>query len=240
MLSCPIAVTCSCPREHGEPIANFCVDCGTNLSLLKNERLLTLLFWTSFPYFVSFGVVLFAVWVVSERVLPLFVATGEVLFGLAIGVVLAESPEFRHTMKHQSPLPVIATSLMAASMVGFAGIITFFSSTVPQFFAPTNELLLNSPIEPIVTVAVGPVLEELFFRGILLMLLVWYIGKWPGLILSSVLFALIHLSPFSLFIQGILGFACGYAYLRYENLLMPILMHAIYNFSVVHLEFSLL
>lgn len=77
------------------------------------------------------------------------------------------------------------------------------------------------------------IIEEWFFRG---MLLKHFLSKGlikEGLIITSVLFGGLHYSPEASIIIPVLlsgvGFFFGYLYLKYGNIWVPILAHATYN-----------
>ncbi|MDY7009680.1 MAG: CPBP family intramembrane glutamic endopeptidase [Planctomycetota bacterium] len=86
-----------------------------------------------------------------------------------------------------------------------------------------------------VTVAMAPIAEELFFRGLLQSLLRKYLGgPWPAILVVSVIFAAIHHPLYkdmpALFLLGV---ALGYNYERTGRLLGPIVMHAIFNAAML-------
>ncbi len=79
----------------------------------------------------------------------------------------------------------------------------------------------------------APVIEEILFRGILLQR--WAI-KWglvPSLIVSSLLFGLLHLNMLGLFIFGLI---MGLIYLKTHTLFIPIAIHSLNNFIAVIFE----
>ncbi len=79
----------------------------------------------------------------------------------------------------------------------------------------------------------APVIEEILFRGILLQR--WAI-KWglvPSLIVSSLLFGLLHLNMLGLFIFGLI--MC-LIYLKTHTLFIPIAIHSLNNFIAVIFE----
>jgi len=84
-------------------------------------------------------------------------------------------------------------------------------------------------------VVVAPILEEMFFRGLLLPALVKWLGR-PGwaVIVSGVLFGLIHapvqasVAPLTIF-----GLILAVAYLRSGTLALPILIHGLFNARTV-------
>jgi len=81
-------------------------------------------------------------------------------------------------------------------------------------------------------VVIAPLLEEFIFRGLILHKLALKWGLVPGVLVSSLLFSLIHfrfdLGP--LFLAGLLF---AFLYLRSGSLWSSICCHALYNFCVV-------
>ena len=75
----------------------------------------------------------------------------------------------------------------------------------------------------------APVAEEMLFRGILLPLLMKCLGAGPAIILSSALFALIHLHVPSFFPLFVLATGLALAYIYTGSLWAPIMMHALFN-----------
>jgi len=76
---------------------------------------------------------------------------------------------------------------------------------------------------------VAPVAEEIFFRGFLYggMRNLWGVG-W-GLVVSSVVFALVHLTPGVLVPIFVIGLVLAYLYERTESLWPSIVLHALVN-----------
>lgn len=75
----------------------------------------------------------------------------------------------------------------------------------------------------------GPVTEELLYRGIIFGLLEKYSNKWTALILSSVMFGFVHLSFVQSVYAGIMGLIAGIVYMKTRKLIWPILMHITIN-----------
>ena len=76
---------------------------------------------------------------------------------------------------------------------------------------------------------VAPAAEEILFRGILLPLIMKRLGVGPAVILSSVLFALIHFHVPSFFPLFVLAMGLALAYIYTGSLWVPIVMHALFN-----------
>jgi membrane protease YdiL (CAAX protease family) len=78
-------------------------------------------------------------------------------------------------------------------------------------------------------IVAAPVVEEIVFRGLLLPALRIRWAFWPAAVVSSLVFALAHVSPLlipTLFILGL-----GLAWLRelFDSVYPPIVMHALNN-----------
>ncbi|MCD6540186.1 MAG: CPBP family intramembrane metalloprotease, partial [Candidatus Omnitrophica bacterium] len=97
-----------------------------------------------------------------------------------------------------------------------------------------NSLFLS--ILALEAIFLAPVVEELFFRGLLFKLL----RKKFSFILSSLLtgsiFSLLHNNSFSFLPVLILSIGLAYLYERKKNLLAPVFLHSFHNF----ISFSLL
>ncbi|MBL7188523.1 MAG: CPBP family intramembrane metalloprotease [Phycisphaerae bacterium] len=82
-------------------------------------------------------------------------------------------------------------------------------------------------------VVIGPVFEELFFRGIIQTMLLSYVPikskAWIAIAITSVLFALMHEELSHRPALFVLGACMGYAYEKSGSLWRPIFIHAIFN-----------
>jgi len=123
-----------------------------------------------------------------------------------------------------------------------------------------KELESNPPLMDVVTLVAGavvvvPVLEELFFRGILQSFFIAALGylkktlkrskqedtsddqetelssgyRWLGIYAASVIFAMTHRDIQHWPALFVLAMCFGYAYERHGTLLLPIMMHILFN-----------
>lgn len=73
--------------------------------------------------------------------------------------------------------------------------------------------------------------EELLFRGYLQPLAADYLGPTAALVLVSLLFGLAHsLSKTYAVLATLIGLYLGWLWLHFDNLLVPIIVHALYDF----------
>ena len=75
----------------------------------------------------------------------------------------------------------------------------------------------------------APVFEEFLFRGFLLPSLTRYFPVSGAIALSSLLFAVAHLSPSEVLPLAVLGSVLGVVYTRTRSLLAPMLLHSLWN-----------
>lgn len=86
-------------------------------------------------------------------------------------------------------------------------------------------------------VALAPAIcEEVLCRGTLLAGMRHSLGKWGGVIMSSFLFAVLHLSPERFLPQFTIGIALGVLTLRSGSLLPAVLLHFGHNASAILLQ----
>lgn len=109
-----------------------------------------------------------------------------------------------------------------------------------QWFEPTRHSLeqwvRESPspsrflLSGLVAVVLAPLYEELVFRGILLLWLRRVVGAGPAILMTSLLFAELHVNawpaPIPLFVLAVF---LGYLSHRTASLIAPIMLHATFN-----------
>jgi membrane protease YdiL (CAAX protease family) len=109
----------------------------------------------------------------------------------------------------------------------------------PDLDMPMKRLLSDRTSLLLVGVAaatLGPVCEELAFRGFLMPLLVRSLGAWPGIVVSALPFALLHGPQYAwswrhLLLIVIAGVSFGWMRHRTGSTAAAAVMHAGYNFT---------
>jgi|GEM_PF-3528950 len=139
-------------------------------------------------------------------------------------------------------LSAVGTCMLANIITSF---ILFFFSQFGVESEPPPSMMENTPISFVLNLfvmAVLPaILEELVFRGCVLRVLRPY-GDLYAIVISAVLFGLMHGNLRQIPFATIVGFVLGYLYVVTGNIWMPILVHFTNNaISVVseYLSFSL-
>ena len=128
-------------------------------------------------------------------------------------------------------IAVAEAFMMVGNLVG-----TYVNSFIGAFLGrditnSTSELIENSPIWVILLVAViiGPIVEELIFRKLLMDKLGMY-GDRIAIFVSAIAFGLFHGNLYQFFYAMLLGLLLAYVYSKTSNILYPIAIHITVNF----------
>ncbi len=165
------------------------------------------------------------------------------LFGLVAGLRISRTT-WREAFLPRSVavwmLPVTLLVAGGAAIAGSAleGLITRMVP-VPDLVAVEMARLLYAAdtaawiwVVLMVVVAI-PLGEELFFRGLLLRGFLLRYGERQALILTSLLFAIVHLNPWGLPSIFLMGLLLGWLVLRTGSIWSAWLVHAVYNLASV-------
>ncbi len=123
---------------------------------------------------------------------------------------------------------ILATSFLMQKVLG--------SDAEPQelvkFFVSISEAGRHTKIVVVLLFAVlfGPAAEELIFRGYFYPVCKRYLGTWPAVFVTSMLFAFIHANLAAMPALFLLALCLTLAYERTGSLVVPYVMHATFNF----------
>lgn len=134
----------------------------------------------------------------------------------------------------------IALALGAISLVG--GICEWLVGLLPEAWGIETTDAVEAEIRPLLTAGwsnrllqfvaislVPAVAEELFFRGYLQRILKLWLSPTRALWLTSIIFALVHVSAVGFLPRVIMGLALGYLSERTNHLMPSIILHAANN-----------
>lgn len=97
---------------------------------------------------------------------------------------------------------------------------------------------INMILMVVISFTLGPIIEELFFRGYLLNKWGAKFGVGKAVIISSLLFAILHFNFILLFPYFIAGIFYSLVYLKTKKLIVPIILHSVSNFASAVLVFT--
>ncbi len=142
------------------------------------------------------------------------------------------APEATYKLEWKQPRILIV--LILASLGLLLGIIAPIMDMMPMpewlievFLSMADHSLIYAIITAVV---LAPILEEIIFRGIVLDGLLKNYSPPKAIIISSLVFAAIHLNPWQFVSAFIGGLFIGWVYYRTRNLAYAIIIHAANNF----------
>lgn len=131
-------------------------------------------------------------------------------------------------------LTVVALRLIANTLVQLLVIFVPMSESLNNIF---NSLMFTIPCLRFIFFAVLiPILEELFFRVVLAEGLAANYSRTKTIIYSTLIFAIVHGNIYQFVSALLLGSLACYVYLKTKNILLPVLVHTVWNGFYVVLE----
>ena len=131
-------------------------------------------------------------------------------------------------------IPVVAMIVDNIAVLIYAiAFIFFFGEPTTITELPGGTSWESSPTALILTFIsiciLTPISEELLFRGYMLDALNRLHGKWPAIIISSIIFGMVHFDPFTMGMATIGGVIYGWIRMRTGSLVPGIVAHAMWN-----------
>ncbi len=107
----------------------------------------------------------------------------------------------------------------------------FIDNNMPDIIKEQfNAIALSSPFLALLAIGVlAPIAEEILFRGAIFNLFKDNVGKYVALIVSSVLFAIIHLNIYQASYTLFIGLFLGIILIKTGSLWLPVIFHIVYN-----------
>ncbi|MFA5867363.1 MAG: type II CAAX endopeptidase family protein [Actinomycetota bacterium] len=110
------------------------------------------------------------------------------------------------------------------------------TSRVPELFGSGAVGFL---LACLVAVFIGPIVEEIYFRGFIYPAFKRALGPWPAMILSGAVFGVFHVNPWLIFPTGLMGVIMAYLYEKEGSLAAPFFLHALNNLVSVVIVYTL-
>lgn len=152
---------------------------------------------------------------------------GDALVGLGVGVL-------------------VVVVITAGVGLAIALILELLGQEIPAVQQHLRDAARNPQTAPILAfsaLVVAPIAEELFFRGFVFPALAKRVGLWAGIVLSAVIFGFVHLNQAENLLGGVLllarlvplGMLFAWLYHWRGTLVVPIIVHAVFNAASVAL-----
>lgn len=172
-------------------------------------------------------------WMLTEGALYILLQLPPILFLLCL---FRKSPLSPFRGKIGTPaLPFLFIPMAIGSLYLLNMVIAMVAGDLFDPFDPpiTADSLPHTPVGILLyftnTCLLPAIFEEALFRGIMLKNLLPAIGKWPAIVVSALVFGLMHLNPAqSIFAFGF-GILIGYAYVSSGSIWFGALIHMLNN-----------
>lgn len=113
-----------------------------------------------------------------------------------------------------------------------------YLSFIPDLMKPTFDIIQQSTVGILCIAIIGPVIEELVFRGAIMRELLQRYSPTKSILISGMVFGLIHINPIQVIGAMIFGFILGWLYYRTRSLVPGIVLHVLNNSVSVYLNLN--
>ncbi|MGE6486886.1 CPBP family intramembrane glutamic endopeptidase [Paenisporosarcina sp. NPDC076898] len=182
---------------------------------------------------------------ISKRMISDFV-TFETVALLFFGFNMHNTPIHNVVSKGREKISIL-------SILGIALIFNVFSLTSYWFYiyvqdslVTLNPFVILPPtgstflliLMMITSTLTRPISEEFVFRGLLLNRLIKKTNMWSGILISSLIFASVHMHLEKMIATFLFGVIASLLYLKTKSLFVPILLHIVHN-AIVFIQTSI-
>lgn len=177
-------------------------------------------------------------WDLVEGYIVMFSAIGGAIPMLVVGVKNNSLVNITEKREKAWPVQIALIFIMIMGLQMLTSVVTtpiihFLESVFGVSFSQANEVATSygSSISMVLySVIIAPICEEVLYRGVLLRSLEKY-GKWFAIIISALVFGLMHVNAVQLPVAFIIGLIFGYLSLKY-SIGLTIILHILNNLSV--------
>ncbi|WP_321478653.1 type II CAAX endopeptidase family protein [uncultured Bacteroides sp.] len=131
---------------------------------------------------------------------------------------------------------LLYSSIMALSAIFLIDYLMSFMSWLPDWMEDSFDALQAGSLGIICIALLGPILEELLFRGAVTKILLQKYTPTKAIFLSALIFGIFHLNPAQIVGAGLMGVILAWIYYKTASLIPCILMHVINNSLSVYLN----
>ncbi len=223
--------------------ANFCGTCGNRIQQAVGINPSNSLY-TSLAYF--FAVLLMNVviyYAVDFYTFSTEVITSVVFIMITMLFALILKAPLKGYFEKSLKLSLVLFAILIA--VALSLVVTYIADALNMLFWEMEYLEIDTYLETsnpwlyamIFSCAVPALFEEIAFRGFIFGEIEKQLNTESALIISSILFAVLHLSAIGLIWYIPLGFLLGYVRKRYKSISYCVIIHFFYNLMIVSLDF---
>lgn len=180
---------------------------------------------------------LYALGITMELVIPLWAIISFTVALIPILILTNQTKEYPFRQDEKLPFNhslgwIILGFFLAFFVQGLAGIIETFVFKI-ETGSENTELLVefakSFPAFFIVITVIGPILEEIVFRKVIFGALYTRFNFWIAVIISSLIFGIVHGEIEHLLIYTGMGATFAFLYVKTKRLIVPIITHILMN-----------
>lgn len=165
--------------------------------------------------------------ILSVTILTLFVLLIKTRYSLEAKTLFS-----RRYLSAEVLIAAVITTLGASILI--SEVDNFMRMIIPNWDlmgSGVSEMFDNSPMwqNLLGAVVIAPITEEFLVRGLWLRGYTRHYKPWVALVLSSVVFGVLHMNLPQFIGATMAGLLLGWAYLKTNSILLPMLIHAVHN-----------
>lgn len=139
--------------------------------------------------------------------------------------------------------PVSASYLLWSGVMGISMIFLFdflmsYLTFLPDWLSDTFNLLQSGWLGIACVAILGPILEELLFRGAITKVLLKKYNPVAAILISGLIFGIFHMNPAQIVVATLIGFVLAWIYYKTRSLIPCILIHILNNSLSVYLSLN--
>ncbi|MDR0937381.1 MAG: CPBP family intramembrane metalloprotease [Oscillospiraceae bacterium] len=143
-----------------------------------------------------------------------------------------------YTNARSVPVLLLTAGLMVGGwflFIGFTGVTDIVNRFFPEYMELNNSIIYEGTFlsQLAAFVIMGPVVEEICFRGIILKRMLKWLPAWAAILIQAALFGAVHMNPFQSLYAACIGLLFGVIYTRFRSVLVNIAAHFAFNFTQV-------
>ncbi len=137
------------------------------------------------------------------------------------------------------PTAVVGVSAQFTTLFVLGIIINMLPKSWVESFEQNSEIIndANQVVVFIVAVILAPIFEEIMCRGLILNSLRKAMPKWCAIVLSSLIFGVIHGNAIQIIYATALGILLGWIYTKTDSIYIPMLCHFAFNLTSTLLQY---
>jgi len=135
-------------------------------------------------------------------------------------------------------LYLMLTVVICLSSIVLLDFLLSYMQWLPDLSESTFSTLQAGWVGILCIAIIGPILEELLFRGAITKVLLQKYNPTKAIIISALIFGIVHLNPVQILSASLVGLLLGWIYYKTASLIPCILLHIINNSVSVYMSLT--